>query len=75
MAAKRITAQFKVNDLVKLRPDVADNCHHRTAYNTTRIERFYDAGTSGRVKLQKALAGFYSWNIADLIRAHKVSKH
>ena len=75
MAAKRMTAQFKVNDLVKLHPTVAANQRHRTAYNTARIERFYDAGVSGRVKLQNALAGSYSWNITDLIRAHKVSKY
>lgn len=69
MGKGRVTAQFRVNDLVKLHPSVANICHHRTAYNSARIERFYDAGTSGRVKLVKALAGHYSWNVADLIRA------
>ena len=69
MGKGRVTAQFRVNDLVKLHPSVANICNHRTAYNAARIERFYDAGTSDRVKLEKALAGHYSWNVADLIRA------
>ena len=75
MGKKSRVRKFKVGDMVKLCAAVATSEAHGgndpilpVVYRTAKIELFYD-DTPGGVRLDRPLAGFVSWNVADLVRA------
>ncbi len=62
----RKSGGIKVGDLVRLKGRL-----FRTGY--ARIELFYE-DINGGCRLDKPLAGFYSWNVADLRLVHGVAE-
>ena len=74
MGKKSRVRKFKVGDRVKLCAAVAtpktsggNDPILPVVYRTAKIELFYDS--PGGVRLDRALAGFVSWNVSDLVHA------